>query len=114
MVGHVAVTAIDAERPASHSRRVIDDLIRSRWGFRGIIVTDDLVMGAIYQHDICTAVTEALNAGVDLLLVAYDGMQYYRLFRCALAAEARGELDPAMLRKSAGRLEARGADQAQP
>lgn len=107
MVGHVAVTAIDPERPASHSKRVIDDLIRSKWGFHGVIITDDLVMGAIYQHDVCTAVTEALNAGVDLLLVAYDGMQYYRLFDCALIAASRGQLDQAMLLRSAGRLGAR-------
>jgi beta-N-acetylhexosaminidase len=107
MVGHVAVSAIDPERPASHSKRVIDDLIRSKWGFQGIIVTDDLDMGAIDQHNICTAVVEALNAGVDLLLVAYDGIQYYRLFNCALTANSRGQLDEAMLRKSAARLEAR-------
>jgi beta-N-acetylhexosaminidase len=107
MVGHVAVTAIDAERPASHSKRVIDGLIRSKWGFQGIIVTDDLVMGAIYQHNVCTAVVEALNAGVDLLLVAYDGIQYYRLFNCSLTASVRGELDAAMLRRSAARLETR-------
>jgi beta-N-acetylhexosaminidase len=107
MVGHVAVTALDAERPASHSKRVIDDLIRSKWGFHGIIVTDDLVMGAIYQHNVCTAVVEALNAGVDLLLIAYDGIQYYRLFNCALTASTRGELDEAMLRRSGERLAAR-------
>ena len=107
MVGHVAVTAIDAARPVSHSKRVIDDLIRSKWGFEGIIVTDDLDMGAIYQHDVCAAVVEALNAGVDLLLVAYDGRQYYRLFNCALSAASRGQLDQAMLQRSAGRLEAR-------
>jgi len=107
MVGHVAVTSIDAGRPASHSKRVIDGLIRSTWGFDGIIVTDDLVMGAIYQHDVCAAVVEALNAGVDLLLVAYDGAQYYRLFNCALTASGRGELDNAMLRRSGERMEAR-------
>jgi beta-N-acetylhexosaminidase len=107
MIGHVAVTALDAERPASHSKRVIDELIRSKWGYQGIIVTDDLVMGAIYQHNVCTAVVEALNAGVDLLLVAYDGIQYYRLFNCALTASARGELDEAMLRKSGDRMEAK-------
>jgi beta-N-acetylhexosaminidase len=107
MVGHVAVTTLDPERPASHSRRVIDGLIRSQWGFDGIIVTDDLVMGAIYQHNVCTAVVEALNAGVDLLLVAYDGIQYYRLFNCALTASARGELEEAMLRRSGERLDAK-------
>ena len=107
MVGHVAVTAIDPERPASHSKRVIDDLIRSKWGFRGIIITDDLEMGAIYQHGVCTAVVEALNAGIDLLLMAYDGMQYYRMFDCALIAASQGQLDQAMLRSSALRLAAR-------
>jgi beta-N-acetylhexosaminidase len=107
MVGHVAVTAIDAERPASHSKRVIDDLVRSKWGFRGIIITDDLDMGSIYQHDVCTAVVEALNAGVDLLLVGYDAIQYYRLFDCARIAASRGQLDQAMLQQSALRLHAR-------
>ena len=64
-------------------------------------------MGAIYQHGVCTAVVEALNAGVDLLLVAYDGMQYYRMFDCARSAFARGGLDSKMLRASDARLKAR-------
>ena len=105
MVGHVAVTAIDATRAASHSKRVIDGLLRKQWGYQGIIITDDLVMGPIYEHGVCTAVTEALNAGVDLLLVAYDGLQFYRMYHCALSASARGRLDEAMLRASLVRLE---------
>jgi len=35
MVGHVAVTAIDSRRPASHAKGVIDGLIRKKWGFQG-------------------------------------------------------------------------------
>jgi beta-N-acetylhexosaminidase len=107
MVGHVAVTAVDSTRPASHAKAVIDGLVRDKWDFQGIIVTDDLVMGAIYQHGICTAVVEALNAGVDLLLVAYDGIQYYRAFDCALAAFSQGQLNSSMLRKSDARLKSR-------
>ena len=61
-------------------------------------------MGAIYQHDVCTAVVEALNAGVDLLLIAFDGAQFYRVFACARDAAAKGKLDPAMLRDSEMRL----------
>jgi beta-N-acetylhexosaminidase len=83
---------------------VIHDLVRDQWGYRGIIVTDDLVMGAIYQHGICSAVVESLNAGVDLLLVAYDGLQYYRMFGCALAASADGRLDGPALLESDARL----------
>ncbi|MDH2382296.1 glycoside hydrolase family 3 N-terminal domain-containing protein [Bradyrhizobium sp. CER78] len=104
MVGHVAVSALDPGRPASHSKAVVDGLIRKTWNYQGIVMTDDLVMGAIYQHDVCIAAVEALNAGVDLLLVAYDGLQFYRLFACATDAAARGGLDTTMLHDSETRL----------
>lgn len=105
MVGHVTLTAVDPDRAASHSKRVVDGIIRNKWNYQGVVMTDDLVMGAIYQHDICKAVVEAINAGVDLLLVAYDGAQFYRIFGCALDASRRGKLDTAMLRLSEARLE---------
>jgi beta-N-acetylhexosaminidase len=106
MIGHVAVSAIDRTRPASHSKPVIHDLVRGKWSFQGIIVTDDLVMGAVYRHA-CTAAIEALNAGTDLLLVAYDGQQYFGIFDCVLAAFDRHELDSAALQSSDARLESR-------
>ena len=62
MIGHVTLTAVDPDRPASHSKRVISGIIRQKWNYQGVIITDDLVMGAIYNHDVCTAVVEALNA----------------------------------------------------
>lgn len=107
MVGHVTLTAVDPDRAASHSKRVVEGIIRGKWGYQGVVMTDDLVMGAIYQNDVCKAVVEAINAGVDMLLVAYDGAQFYRVFSCALDASRQGRLDPAMLRASAARLEQR-------
>ncbi|MET4274655.1 MULTISPECIES: glycoside hydrolase family 3 N-terminal domain-containing protein [unclassified Bradyrhizobium] len=104
MVGHVTLTAVDSDRAASHSKRVVEGIIRDKWGYQGIVMTDDLVMGAIYQHDVCQAVVEAINAGVDLLLVAYDGAQFYRIFACALDGSRQGKLDTAMLRVSEARL----------
>ncbi|MCA6117897.1 glycoside hydrolase family 3 protein [Bradyrhizobium sp. WSM 1738] len=104
MVGHVTLTLVDPDRPASHSKKVVDGIIRRTWNYQGVVMTDDLVMGAIYQHNVCTAVVEALNAGVDLLLVAFDGAQFYRIFGCAMAASAEGRLDAAMLGESAMRL----------
>jgi beta-N-acetylhexosaminidase len=105
MVGHVTLTAVDPDRAASHSKRVVDGILRDKWGYQGMVMTDDLVMGAIYQNDVCKAVVEAINAGVDLLLVAYDGAQFYRVFACALDGLRHGRLDAAMLRASATRLE---------
>lgn len=104
MVGHVTLDPIDPARPASHSKAVLDGLIRRTWNYDGVIITDDLVMGAIYGGDLCQAVVEALNGGADLLLVAYDGAQFYRVFACARSAYERGQLDLAALARSAERL----------
>ncbi|WP_367277054.1 glycoside hydrolase family 3 N-terminal domain-containing protein [Bradyrhizobium sp.] len=111
MVGHVSMPAIDPGRPASHSKRVIDGILRKEWGYQGLVITDDLVMGAIYQHDVCTAVVEALDAGADLLLVAFDGAQFYRIFTCAADAAAQGRLDQATLQLSDARLQQRISSQ---
>jgi beta-N-acetylhexosaminidase len=100
----VTLTAVDPDRAASHSRLVVDGIVRKKWNYQGIVMTDDLVMGAIYQNNVCTAVVEALNAGVDLLLVAFDGTQFYRIFACAKAASFQGKLDLATLRESEARL----------
>jgi beta-N-acetylhexosaminidase len=105
MVGHVRLTAADPDRAASHSKKVIDGILRRKWNYQGAIITDDLVMGAIYQNDVCTAVVEALNGGVDLLLVAFDGAQFYRIFACASAASRQARLDAAMLADSEARLD---------
>lgn len=107
MVGHVAVAEIDPGRAASHSRAVVTDLIRGKWGHDGLIVTDDLAMGPIHQYGVCAATVDALNAGVDLLLIAYDGQQFYRVFDCALTASASGRIDETAMAKSIARLRAR-------
>ena len=107
MVGHVTLTAVDPDRAASHSKAVVQGIIRDKWNYQGVVMTDDLVMGAIYQNDVCKAVVEAINGGVDLLLVAYDGAQFYRVFGCARDGARQGRLDAAMLQASETRL-ARG------
>ncbi|CAL77710.1 putative Beta-hexosaminidase [Bradyrhizobium sp. ORS 278] len=104
MVGHVVVDAIDRERPASHSKAVLDGLIRGRWNYQGIIITDDLVMGAIYGRNLCEAVVESLSGGADILLVAYDGTQIHRVLACAKRALVDGRIDLEALRRSDERL----------
>lgn len=104
MVGHVTLTAVDPDRPASYSKKVINGIIRQKWNYQGIVVTDDLVMGAVYNH-LCTAVVGALDAGVDLLLVAFDASQFYGAFACASNALDRRQLDLVALHDSERRLE---------
>jgi beta-N-acetylhexosaminidase len=67
MSAHVCYHAWDAERPATLSPVVIEDVIRGRIGFSNLLVTDDLAMGALKGPAGQRAVT-AVAAGCDLAL----------------------------------------------
>ena len=69
MTAHVRYTALDAKRPASLSRAATR-LLRHDLGYRGVMVTDSLVMGAITQdRTVIQAAEQALRAGADIALV---------------------------------------------
>lgn len=75
MIGHGHYPALDAGAPlpASCSSRVVSGLLRERLGYRGLVVTDDLEMGAVTGRDRDgAAALEALAAGCDLLLYCSD------------------------------------------
>ena len=81
MLGHVRVPAVDPALPASLSPKIITDIIRNEWKFDGVLITDDLNMGAIAgrPEGIGKSAVRALNAGADLILLSYDGRQYYNV-----------------------------------
>jgi len=77
MTAHTFNTSIDPDYPATLSKVTIDGILRKRLGFDGVVVSDDLYMGAIVQHySYETAVEKAINAGVDLLVVANDKLYH--------------------------------------
>ncbi len=104
MLGHVTLEAIDPQRAASHSSAVVR-LLREEWGYDGVLVTDDLNMGAVYDLGIGQVASEALAAGVDLVLVSYDPRQLYRALHGAAQALGAGRITPEMLAASARRLD---------
>ncbi len=67
MSAHVVYTAIDPSGPATTSRKVIDEVIRSAIGFDGLLMTDDLSMKAL-KGDFETRARAALSAGCDVVL----------------------------------------------
>jgi beta-N-acetylhexosaminidase len=106
MLGHVRLTAIDRQRPASFSRPVVAGLLRGDWNSDGILVTDDFCMAAVTdsREGVGGASVAALNAGVDLILVSYDSDQFYPMMHALLKADAEGRLRPDALRDSDRRL----------
>ncbi len=71
MTAHVFNRNLDPDYPATLSRATINGLLREELGFQGVVVSDDLLMGAIANHfGIEEAAVLALSAGVDMLLIS--------------------------------------------
>ncbi|SDP24413.1 beta-N-acetylhexosaminidase [Clostridium gasigenes] len=71
MVGHISVPALDSSRtPASLSKPIVTDLLKNEMGFKGVVITDALDMGAITQnYDKYESVKLAINSGNDIALM---------------------------------------------
>lgn len=73
MIGHLIAECLDPNLPASLSSKILRDYLRSELGFKGLIVTDALDMGAIGgPSKIHESALNALTAGADLL--CFSGM----------------------------------------
>lgn len=94
MIGHIAVPALEpdgVERPASLSEAIVRQILREEIGFQGLIMTDDLDMGAILNYcNLEDALLGALEAGCDMLMICH---------RCHLAEEAAKILEKANRRR---------------
>jgi beta-N-acetylhexosaminidase len=73
MICHGWYPSFESEKtPASLSRRVITDLLRSEFGFDGLVMTDDLDMGAILNgYSLEQTIRLAIGAGNDLIMICH-------------------------------------------
>ena len=111
MTAHVINRDLDPSgRPATLSYDIITGLLRDELGFDGVILSDDMQMGAIVaQYSLADAAVAAVHAGVDIILLTnqhseYD-LQNVRLVRDAIMqAVADGEIPEQRIRDSAQRI----------
>ncbi|MBC7452687.1 MAG: glycoside hydrolase family 3 protein [Massilia sp.] len=69
MTAHIVYPALDAEFPATMSRRILTDLLREAWQYRGVIITDAMDMHAIaHRYGAGQAAVNALVAGADMVM----------------------------------------------
>ena len=111
MSAHIVVPALDPtpSLPVTLSKKVMTDLLRGELGFQGLIVSDDLEMGALSTIGEARAGLMALQAGVDHLLFRFDEsaqIEGHRLILEALrtGAVSAARLDASVLRFIAAKL----------
>jgi beta-N-acetylhexosaminidase len=112
MPGHVYNRHLDPRLPASLSRATITGLLRGTLGYTGLVVSDDLLMGAITQrYGVEEAAVLALRAGADVLLVSGntpkdEGRAAERVVAEIRRALADGRLAPSAVRAALRRIAA--------
>jgi beta-N-acetylhexosaminidase len=75
MTAHVFNATLDADDPATLSSQIIGGLIRGKLAYDGVVISDDLQMGAIADHyGFETVVQKAIEAGVDILAFANNSV----------------------------------------
>ncbi|RXI47229.1 beta-N-acetylhexosaminidase [Clostridium tetani] len=79
MISHILLPKIDSSYPATMSKIIIKDVLRNDLKFNGVVITDDMTMGAITKNfDISNAAIKSINAGTDIILIChgYDNEIY--------------------------------------
>lgn len=94
MTAHVAYSALDGRTPATLSKTIVQDVIRGTLGFKGLLLSDDLVMGALAgdahaegalnQNQLAQNAQNALSAGCDVLLHCDGNLDSMRALSAAV------------------------------
>lgn len=107
MTAHVHYPALDADAPATLSRPILTDLLRTEMGFQGVTLTDDMEMRAILDHgSIGEASVRSLQAGADMVLVCHQQARQTETVLAIEQALDRGELSLDSLKASVDRIQA--------
>lgn len=109
MAGHLVNRNVDSKYPASLSQAHIQQTLRDKLGFEGIVITDDLQMGAIIKRfDLEEITIAAINAGCDILQFSdpldLDENLPIRIRSIVIAAIKDGKIDPNRIHESYNRI----------
>ena len=111
MLGHLFHAQFsDGGEPVTLSRSAIEGLLRRRLGFDGVVVTDDLDMGAIRRrHPAVRAAVLAIQAGADMIMLsnsaAPDPDLAPRVVEAVLDAVAKGQIPERRIRDAHARID---------
>lgn len=105
MVSHAKYPAFDGENPASLSRPIMHDLLREQLKFDGVIITDDMEMGAVANHyTFADMAVKTIQAGADIILVCHEYPHMLESYNAILKAVRAGTISEEQLNASVKRI----------
>ena len=105
MVNAVKVTSVDATYPVSVSKPILTDWLRNELGFTGVVVTDDIEVGAsVSSMPMAEYAVRTINAGSDMVIIRNDAKQIKEVRDALLQAVADGTISEDRLDASVRRI----------
>jgi beta-N-acetylhexosaminidase len=106
MVAHASYPEVTNDKlPASLSRKWMQDVLRKKIGYKGLIISDDLEMGGVLSTgDIEDVAVETLRAGADMFLVCHNQELIWRGYEAVLRTAERDSKFAAQVAKAAQRV----------
>lgn len=105
MVSHAMYPQIDADHPSSLSKAIITDWLRKDMGYNGVVVTDDMDMGALAKHyTFGDMAVQSILAGSDILLVCHEYEHMQEAYNGLMKAVKNGRISKERLDESVKRI----------
>ena len=105
MVSHAMYPQIDAAHPSSLSKAIITDWLRKDMGYNGVVVTDDMDMGALAKHyTFGDMAVQSILAGSDILLVCHEYEHMQEAYNGLMKAVKDGRISKERLDESVKRI----------
>ena len=105
MVSHAMYPQIDADHPSSLSKAIITDWLRKDMGYDGVVVTDDMDMGALAKHyTFGDMAVQSILAGSDILLVCHEYEHMQEAYNGLMKAVKDGQISKERLDESVKRI----------
>lgn len=105
MVNAVKVTSVDATYPVSVSKAILTDWLRNELGFTGVVVTDDIEVGAtVSGMSMAEYAVRTINAGSDMVIIRNDAKHIKEVRDALLQAVADGTISEDRLDASVRRI----------
>lgn len=105
MTAHVVYPDWDAKYPATFSEFILGDILRKKFRFDGVVISDDLEMKAIDDHFPFESIPAlGIQAGLDVFLVCHDTDKIRTLHDLMIQGTERGDISKARIDQSSRRI----------